>query len=173
MAVEIPVSGGLVMAIVDDEDAALSSLPWHVHGRGQLKRNTLYAATSRRINGRSHTILMHRKILGLDDPKKLVDHINGNGLDNRKANLRIVTHTQNMRNSGDQSQSNNAHSPYVGVTWNERDKRFQARIMVDKKSRSLGYFETAEQAHAARLTAEAELWGIQPRRAHLYEEPNV
>lgn len=90
----IPLTQGMV-AIVDDEDfPRISSVKWSV----QKNCNTFYAKRNTpAINGKRQGIeLMHRWVLNPPVGKE-IDHINGNGLDNRKINLRAVTHRQNGR----------------------------------------------------------------------------
>lgn len=83
-----------VFAIVDDDDAdRVSLISWKV----RRTPHTRYAFTTSRMIGKSQQ-LMHRLILGLK-PGQICDHINGNGLDNRRCNLRVVTAEQNARNS--------------------------------------------------------------------------
>lgn len=90
MSKEIPLTQGKV-AIVDDEDyAALSQYKWQVTKR----RHTCYA---RRAIGGGKYLYMHTAILGKKEGF-MADHINGNGLDNRRDNLRLVTQRQNSQN---------------------------------------------------------------------------
>lgn len=164
--IQIPLAGGL-FAVADDEDVWLLGHSWSLTN---AKKGPGYPKTNIKIDGRYTTALMSRMILGMrpGDPA-LADHANGDTLDHRRDNLRRVTRVVNGRNRRG-AQASNAGSPYLGVTWNKRDRRFQARIMVAGTSRSLGYFESAEAANAARLTAEKELWGIEPRRASAHGE---
>lgn len=81
-------------AIVDLEDLPrLSRTRWFTKKR----RNIYYAYRCVMVNGVCKKIYMHREVIG-DIPDKMeVDHINGNGLDNRKSNLRVCSHRQNIR----------------------------------------------------------------------------
>ena len=88
---------------------------------------------------------LHRLIMNAPDGMD-VDHINGNPLDNRKCNLRICTHAQNSFNKG---KYKNNTSGFKGVNWNNNNKKYQSRIMLNGKSISLGYFEKAEDAYKA------------------------
>lgn len=134
----IVLSRGLT-ATVDQEDyERLSAHKWYANtSHGEPK----YAATN--ING--ITVAMHRMILGVM-PGVEVDHLNGDGFDNRRRNLRIATGTENRRNVGI-IKSNK--SGYKGVDWHSRFRRWRAAIRVNGKRIHLGYFDTAEQGAAA------------------------
>jgi len=94
---EILLTQGQV-AIVDEEDyALLSQYKWKAHKR--KTDNTFYADThTSRKNPPRVTLRMHRVILGICDPRIMVDHIDGNGLNNSRKNLRIATAHQNQGN---------------------------------------------------------------------------
>jgi hypothetical protein len=99
--------------------------------------------------------LMHRVIAGTPEGME-TDHIDGNGLNNRRANLRSVTASQNQHNK--RMQKNNT-SGFKGVHWHIRKRRWVARINLDNTKRHLGYFDTAEAAHAAYCVASKALHG--------------
>lgn len=82
---------------------------------------------------------MHREIIKVDDGK-FVDHINHNGLDNRKANLRPATQTENNRNRR-KARRKKFGSKYKGICWNKNEKRWTARIMYNRKSKYIGIFD--------------------------------
>lgn len=92
-------------------------------------------------------IYLHRYILNFPEGK-VIDHINGNRLDNRKCNLRICDQINNSRN---QSRHKNAIRYPKGVARmsGNRIKPFTAQITVNHKNIHLGYFYTPEQAHVA------------------------
>ena len=92
-------------------------------------------------------------------PTDQIDHINGNRDDNRIANLRVVNSHQNACNKRSPAGSN----PHIGVTKKKRRNQFRwcARIMVNKKAKHLGYFNTVEEAKNAYILAKAQLHGIQ------------
>ena len=96
---------------------------------------------------------MHRAIMEITS-KLQTDHINGNGLDNRRKNLRVCTHQENVINS--RKQKNNT-SGYKGVGWEKRRKKWIARITKSGKNKYLGQFDTAKQAYAAYCEAAKEL----------------
>ena len=110
-------------------------------------------------------IMMHGLIF-----EKCCDHINRNPLDNRKSNLRKATAMENARNS---SRAKNNTSGITGVTWNKRDCVWQARICVDRKSKSLGCFNDKTDAIIARLNAENEYYGEFAPQRHLFKEYGV
>ena len=107
--------------------------------------------------GKQNTYV-HRVIWAMvygDWPKGQIDHIDGNGLNNRIQNLRDVTHSENQRNKRLQSRNKSGHS---GVTWYKPTQKWQAFISVDGKQKHLGHFGTVEEAAAARVAAEAIYW---------------
>ncbi|WP_346827240.1 HNH endonuclease [Serratia inhibens] len=83
---------------------------------------------------------------GYDPGELCIDHIDGDKANDAIANLRLVTHSENMRNRG--SQSNNA-SGMKGIYWHRRDKKWIARVCVNRKYQNLGRFKTAGEAFAA------------------------
>ena len=133
MAKEIQLTKGKV-AIVDDEDFEyLNQWKWYAH-----KTNTLnfYAERSMRINGKKTFILMHRVIMNTDK-HLVVDHINGNGLDNTKLNLRNCTNSENIRN---RKISSNNTSGYKGFHYNIRDNMWRSTIRINNKRLHIGNF---------------------------------
>lgn len=89
-------------------------------------------------------------------PACQLDHINGDVSDNRIENLREATHAQNMLNRKRRSDSS---SGFKGVFWKPAVGKYQVFISVDGKRRSLGYFKTAEEGHAAYCRAAEKLHG--------------
>ncbi len=143
----IPLSQGKV-AIVDAED-----YPW-------LNKRNWYANRAKRTYYARGTIKgkhapMHRQILNAP-PHLVVDHINRNGLDNRKSNLRLCTHFQNQRN---RRPGRNGSSKYKGVRWSKRDKKFRAGITCNRKSYHLGMFESEIDAAKAYDNAAKKVFG--------------
>ena len=120
-----------------------------------VNRQTAYAVRSVGTRATKRVMLMHRVIVGAPDGMD-VDHINGDGLDNRRANLRLATRSENMRNSR-QSAANT--SGFKGVCWNKRDQNWVAAITVEGRMRYLGAFGTPEAAHEAYLAAATRLFG--------------
>lgn len=116
----------------------------------------VYAAREDVSGGRKHTVYMHRIMMPATNASLVVDHINGIGLDNRKANLRAATRSQNMMNRGANAGS---RSGVKGVYWLARTGRWYAQIKAHGQRKHLGYFETRDEAAAAYRKASAELHG--------------
>jgi hypothetical protein len=132
-------------AVVDDEDyEMLNKVNWcAIQGRsGVYARRALPL-----IDGKQRCQRMHRVIMGLPDTGfPHVDHINGNTVDNRKCNLRIVTNRQNCMNRHPKKTKT---SKYPGVYWTNRERRWVAQTQIDGKHISIGYFKSEEDAHMA------------------------
>ena len=128
----------------DFEEVAAFPGTWHVRKGG----NTFYARTRiRDANGKQKKVQMHRVIL--DPPADMqVDHRNHNGLDNRRENIRIVTHGENNRNRIDNVEF---QSDVDGVSWNNRARAWWANPWVNGKREHLGFFDEERIAVAAKL----------------------
>ena len=83
-----------------------------------------------------------------------IDHININPLDNRIENLRVVNHSQNMRNK---KKRQNCSSKYRGVCWEKRNSKWKAAICINSKVKHLGYFINEEEANECYKKAHDEL----------------
>jgi hypothetical protein len=139
-------------AIVDDEDFEyLNQWKWYA----KHNKYTYYAMRDERINKIKNTVRMHRLIL--DVPQGLfIDHINHNGFDNRKENLRICTHSQNSMNC---KKRENSFSIYKGVTFNKILNNWRATITLNNKQIQIGGFSIAEEAAMAYNQKAVELFG--------------
>jgi len=89
-------------------------------------------------------------------PEKYIDHIDGDGLNNKWENLRQVSPSQNLVNQKVRSDS---ASGIKGVSYNKRRSAWQAYINLGRKRKHLGYHETLEEAAAARLAAQQRFHG--------------
>lgn len=128
-------------AVDDDCYDFLMRWTWHLDGRGYVCRS--YTEDGMRVR-----VFMHRAIMEVTQfgRERTVDHINGNPLDNRRQNLRVCSTAQNAHNS---KRASNNTSGYKGVSWHKKDKKWQARICVGKKSVFLGNFDSVEAAYDA------------------------
>ena len=139
-------------AIIDAADVPLiSAWNWTT----VVGRSNIYAFRSYWADKNKRTLYLHRAIMG--EPEGFqVDHINGNGLDNRRANLRLATGSQNQHNRGA-----NLHntSGFKGVTWHKEAQKWQAQVALGGKNKYLGRYNTAEAAHAAYAEASAKYHG--------------
>lgn len=150
MSREIDLGRGYV-AIVDDDDYDwLTQYRWRLLGDPE-KRRTLYA-TSWAVK-RPKTTFMHRLIMGAE-PGQVVDHINGEGLDNRRENLRVCTHRQNQQN---RRRSVNNKTGYKGVIFHEN--RYRASIQLDGKQSPVGAFRCPLKAARAYDVAALKHYG--------------
>lgn len=106
------------------------------------------------------TISLHRLIMNPKD-EEIVDHIDGDGLNNLKSNLRIVEVRQNNMNKG---LAKNNSSGYTGVGWSKEKMKWQARIQKDGVSIHLGFFDELSDAIDSRKEAEIKCFGKYSRR---------
>ncbi len=141
------------VAIVDAFDyERLSSWKWYAERNG----NTWYARRNVRLkDGTRSAVYMHREILEVDFTEE-VDHRNRNGLDNRRANLRIATKQQNSCN---RSAPITNTSGFKGVSWHKRHRKWYAHINIEGKRKHLGHFESAKEAAEAYDRAAMEKYG--------------
>jgi hypothetical protein len=142
---EIPLTRGHI-AIVDDEDF-FPLLKWKWHSDGRYARRADYP--------NRNLIWMHRHIL-LAPSVLDVDHINGNGFDNRRANIRACLPSENTKN---RKISKNNKSGYKGVIWSKKGTAWSASIGVNNKRLHLGYYQTKEEAAMAYNNAAKILHG--------------
>lgn len=169
MVKEIQLSQGKV-ALVDDEDYEwLNQWKWSAYKQNRFKSRTVfYAGRGNHGENKFKTIIMHRNIIEhilkeggrieeleefINNPRKFpVDHVNGDCLDNRRCNLRVVTHRQNCQNLHVKSSSR-----YPGV--HKRKNGWAAEIQINYKKTYLGLFRTELEAFEAYKKAVHELSG--------------
>lgn len=137
-------------ATVDDEDfERVNALVWHaITG----KAGNFYARhTFPRMNGIRKSIYLHRFVLNIeDDDVRKVDHKNGDGLDNRSENLRIVSNRENCRNKHRLRSNNESGYRCVHKMKKDTPKPFWSYIKLSNgKRKYLGSFVTAEEAAKA------------------------
>lgn len=137
--------------MIDPEDLNLvKDYQWHIE---DSRRNLQYGQAS--TNGKlpTKTVRIHRLLM----PNSVqIDHINHNGLDNRRINLRAC---DNRENNCNKNFSMNPRSGYTGIRYNEKVGSYYVRIMVHKKEVSLGHYKTLEEALEARRQGELRYFG--------------
>jgi HNH endonuclease/AP2 domain-containing protein len=152
---KIPLTKGKV-AIVDADDYDwLIEWRWSAHkSRGRWDGAHRNARCSE-LAGKRSKVSMARQILNAPNGVE-VDHINGDVFDNRRANLRLATHSENARN---RTAAKNNASGFKGVRWLPKIQKWQARISANKKEYHLGCFDSPEEASAAYDAAATEMHG--------------
>lgn len=136
---KIPLSNGMVVLVDRGDFDLVSKYNWFAIRDG----NTWYARTSPQKNNVRTQIRMHRLILNA--PEHLaVDHINGNGLDNRRQNIRLTTTRGNGQNLHIKKSSK-----YPGVRFHKAIRKWQSQIRIYGKQRHIGTFEREIDAFAA------------------------
>jgi hypothetical protein len=152
---KLKLSKGYVTVVDNDDPKNPWIFKWTAHvyrfPNGEIRN--VYAF--RRTHGK--TIALHRFLLGIVDPKIKVDHKDGNGLNNRRSNIRKATHAQNQQNRG--KQRNNT-SGYKGVTWQQQKGQkgwWKAQITVDGVKTYLGLFNSKREAYTVYKEASKSL----------------
>lgn len=116
--------------------------------------HTTYVRATTFDDGQKRTIALHR-LLTQCDGVQIVDHENGNGLDNRRSNLRICSQQSNRANS----RPSTKRSLPKGVSVHKKTGKFQATIGMDYKKIHIGLYATAEEAAMAYDAKSCELFG--------------
>lgn len=148
---EIKLTQGKV-AMVDDEDfERINQFKWHAHK--PTASRTYYAVRNGLPKGKR--IFLHREIMQTDKDLT-VDHIDHDGLNNQKSNLRNCTHQQNTSNK---SAHKNSTSKYVGVSFDKARNKWAAGIKINYKRIALGRYITEEGAAEAYNIAAKKLHG--------------
>lgn len=155
--IEIPLSKGYV-AVVDECDADLADLRWHAIVTPRSVYGSRYCSSGRKGRQREsiHQVILSRMLGRPLSKGELADHIDNNGLNNRRDNLRLATRTQNAGNS--RTWVSNT-SGYKGVYYYKRSGKYAAHIKDGPKQRTIGYFDTPEDAHIAYLEAAKRYFG--------------
>lgn len=148
---------GILLDLIFDEESYKLYLKfnWHIsmkHSNTQY----LYRTVRQGNNKPRKSLRFHRELLKCSS-KLLVDHINGNGLDNRLENLRLVTPSQNTMNSKKTQKLKT--SKYKGVSFCKREKKWRLQVVKNNKVVARGYFNTEIEAAKAYNKAAQELFG--------------
>jgi len=149
-------------AVVDVTDLPrLEGFSWSLDSHGYAGRSVHW----RDASGKRHSrrVGMHRAILGLrPGDGKTVDHINHDKLDNRRSNLRVLSHADNNQNR----KSGRGRSRFRGVAWNARTQSWRAQAVVRGRCHYLGLFESElDAARAAEDFRKNHMPAAMPDRA--------
>ena len=153
---KIPLTNNRGFALIDDRDVELiSRYKWHI--KISKRTDILYAQANIKIKDKWTSIFMHRLIMDAQKEQE-VDHVTGNGLDNRRCNLRFCTRSQNQQNSRIQK---NRSSRFKGVSWHKTKKKWCAYIIsAVKNQKHLGYFDSEIKAAEAYDMVALEMFGV-------------
>ncbi len=145
---EILLSQGKVALVEDNDFDGLSLFKWSA----MKNRSTFYAFRKDGGAKSGKNIYMHREILNA--PKDtVVDHIDGNGLNNRRKNIRLVSHRENTSN-----RARNRRNPLsLGTSFRKAIGKYTAQIKLNGRIKYLGSFDEQELAHEAYMTARLAL----------------
>lgn len=144
---EIVLTQGYKAKVTESDYESLNAHNWHVFD----SRGVMYAARTVHFAGEKSLVFMHRAILG--GATQEVDHVDGNGLNNQRSNLRTATRQENARNRGPDRTNT---SGYKGVHWCKTKRGWVVSIDTGSKRISIGLFASKEMAawaynHAAKL----------------------
>lgn len=149
---------------VDKDDYELvKNYTWYINSKG-------YVATRSKKNDKKYTMFLHRLLMNLDKTENYheeeVEHIDRNPLNNRKSNLMIKKHSENMLNK---SKYKNNTSGITGVNWHNKKQKWIVRVY--KNSKTAFYKETKnfQEAVFLRLKAEKEIFGEHAGQRHLFD----
>lgn len=154
----LPLSKGLVTYIDDEDYALVGQYKWYAKRFGKGKTYAV-RKLSRALDPdhQQKQVSLHRVLLNLSrTDSRVVDHVNGDTLDNRRSNLRLASHAQNMRNACLRSDNT---SGTKGVRLFRGGRKWVATITCNGKNKHLGYFDTKEQAAEAYNKAALQLFG--------------
>lgn len=145
---QIPLTQDKFALVDDDIYEVVNNYKWHVH-KG---RNTWYALRHMNLqedpSGKFEFIRLHHIVVGIPPKGFEVDHKDGNGLNNQRENLQIVTKRKNQQNT-----CVHRTGRLVGTTWHKNNQKWLAKIQINGKMKHLGYFKTEQEAHEAYMKA--------------------
>lgn len=150
---EIPLTKGYVAKVDDEDYERLSRWNWYVLKAGTAACIKYYAIREILTNNCRQVIRMHKEILGCS---RFVDHIDHDGLNNQRSNLREATRSQNGAN---RRKGVNTSSRFKGVSWCKATNKWKSEIRVNGKSRYLGIFKDEVDAATAYNLAALEEFG--------------
>lgn len=148
---EIELTRGLVALIDDGDYDWINQWKWCADAKGYAVRR------AGKNEGKQTAVKMHRQIIGLVQGDGIIcDHVNHNTLDNRRENLRSCSKAQNGHN---RKINKDNTSGFKGVCWHKHRKMWASAIMLNGKSKCLGYFDDPALAHDAYCKAASEHHG--------------
>lgn len=148
MSKKIPLTQGKFTIVDDDIFDRFCNLKWQAH----FSNGNWYAVREIWIDKSHKTLRMHSLIMG----RSFIDHISGDGLDNRRENLRLATPTQNQQNK---AKKKFLSSKFKGVAWHKDTGKWQSRITLNRKTIYLGIFGNEIDAARAYDKKAKELFG--------------
>lgn len=161
--ITIPLNNGLVTWI-SQEDADIAGMGWRHKSAGKDRRPAYYAIVQYTIAGVKVDTYLHNliweRMMGTEVPHGfLIDHINGDKLDNRRSNLRLATRSDNEANK--KKRRSKTTSKYKGVTKirDGRKKCWRCCLTTESKQVNLGTYYSEEEAARAYNKAALEQWG--------------
>jgi len=147
----VPLTKGHV-AVIDAADVPqVEKFLWCAH----VCRHAVYALRGYEVKGKTKLVMMHRELIGAPHGR-LVDHVDGNGLNNRRANLRLASNSENTRNSKKRIDNK---SGYKGVCWDELQRKWRASIRLNGRQTYLGLYASPQEAHNAYREAATREYG--------------
>jgi hypothetical protein len=147
----VPLTQGFESVIDSSDIHLIEGFNWYA----MRQKQTVYAFRNEIIDGKASLVSIHRTIAGHPHGMQ-VDHRDGNGLNNRKSNLRIATHQQNNLN---RRFSEKNSSGLKGVSWCKERNKWLSQIQIAGKSFNLGRFDTKEDAYNAYCAYSKKLHG--------------
>ena len=153
----IMLTQGKLMEVDDADFAFMSQFMWHAVRDQKMRRPEAQYLARAWHSGKRKTEYAQRLLLGVTDPCTLVDHKDGDTLNNRRENLRVCSYSQNMQNQ----KGTWGILGYKGVACHRkpRARKYQGRIQIDGRRISLGYYATPEEAARAYNAAALHYFG--------------
>lgn len=163
MPIEIKLTNSDKAALIDEADYDLvKDYVWWEHFPKQSETlSYAYGMKLPRTRTGERVVKMHRLLLKITDSKQLIDHVDGNGLNNCRSNLQLVTMAENIQKANFDPTKNKRkrHSKFRGVSYLEWYGKYLAYVNCNGKREYLGYFTTAEEAARVRDSRAKQLHG--------------
>lgn len=167
MTISIPLSKtsknkDKIYAIIDDCDKEFAELNWTADNvKGNYYAHRLLYINGRRKKERLHRVILAKKLERELLSTELVDHIDGNGLNNKRDNLRLANHSQNNWNTKRRIDNTVGHK---GISLDKESGKYKVRIQFNGKRKVIGRYKSLEDAIKARQDAENLYHGEYARR---------